>query len=167
LTVPLILLLLSATIGGLVLARLGVPGGLVIGGLIGAAAYQLIRGGGAPVEVPGPLRTAAFLVLGAAIGSTITRDTVSGLRGVLLPAVLAAVLIIGAGVVIALGLRVVGIAPPGDVLATSPGALSAIAAVAAERGTGPAEVALFHTVRVVLVLLSLPLLLTLLPEPGD
>jgi len=28
-------------------------------------------------------------------------------------------------------------------------------------------VALFHTVRVVLVLLSLPLLLTLLPEPGD
>ncbi len=163
---PLILLLLSATAGGLLLARLNVPGGLVVGGLIGAAAYQLVRGG-APVEVPGPLRTAAFLVLGAAIGSTITRDTVSGLRGVLLPAVLAAVLIIGAGVVIALGLRVVGIAPPGDVLATSPGALSAIAAVAAERGTGPAEVALFHTVRVVLVLLSLPLLLTLLPEPGD
>lgn len=161
---PLAFLLASASAVGLLLARLHVPGGLVVGAMIGAAGYSLARGG-AEVAVPGPLRTASFLVLGAAIGSTVTREVLAQLRAVLLPAVLAAVLIIVAGIAIAYLLRAVGLAPAGAVLATSPGALSAITAAAAERGAG-AEVALFHTVRVILVLLSLPGLLALLPDDG-
>lgn len=159
------LLLAAATAAGLLLQRLGVPGGLVIGGMVGAAGYSLVRGG-AEVAVPGPLRAAAFLVLGASIGAPVTREVVMGLRGVLLPAVLAAVLIILAGVGIAYLLLALGLAPPSAVLATSPGALSAVSAAAAERGTGAAEVAIFHTVRVFLVLLSLPGLLALLPDEG-
>ena len=160
-----VVLLAVAAIGGLTFDRLNVPGGLIVGAMLGGAAYSLVRGG-AEVAVPGPLRTGAFLVLGAAIGATVTRATVVGLRNALLPALLSAVLIILAGVGIALFLRAVGLAPPGDVLATSPGALSAITAAAAANGTGAAEVALFHTVRVVLVLLSLPALLALLPGEG-
>lgn len=160
---PLVLLLTSASAVGLLLQRLSVPGGLVVGGMIGAAGFSLLRGG-AEVTVPAPLQTASFLVLGAAIGSTVTRDTLVQLRQALLPALLAAVLIIVAGIGIAYLLRALGLAPAGAVLATSPGALTAITAAAAERGAGPAEVALFHTVRIVLVLLSLPGLLALLPD---
>ena len=159
---PLVLLLLSAAAGGLALHRL--PGGLVVGAMVGSAAYSLLRGG-AQLAFPTPLRTAAFVVLGAAIGSTVTRPLLVALRGSLLPAVLAAVLIILGGVAVAAVLRVLGIAPAGAVLATSPGAISAVSAVAAERDVG-AEVALFHTVRVVLVLLSIPGLLALLPDEG-
>lgn len=161
----LVLLLASASAIGLLLQRLGVPGGLVIGGMLGAAGFSLLRGG-PEVTVPGPLRTASFLVLGAAIGASVTREVVAGLRGVLLPAVLAAVLIILSGVAIAYLLGALGLAPPGAILATSPGALSALVAAAAERGSGAAEVAIFHTVRIVLVLLSLPGLLALLPDDG-
>jgi uncharacterized protein len=161
----LILLLAAATAGGLVLQRLDLPGGLVVGSMVGAAGYSLLQGG-EQVSIPGPLRTAAFLVLGAAIGATVTRATVASLGGILLPAVLSAALIILAGVAIAYLLQTLGVAPPGAVLATSPGALSALSAAAADRGVGAAEVALFHTVRVVLVLLSLPALLTLLPAEG-
>lgn len=159
------LLLVAASVVGLLFARLGVPGGLIVGAMVGAAGCSLLRGG-AEVVLPGTLRTAALIVLGATIGASVTRDTVGELRGVLLPAVLAAGLIILAGVAIAYLLRALGIAPEGAVLATSPGALTSVVAAAAERGTGAAEVALFHTVRVILVLLSLPALLGLLPDTG-
>lgn len=158
----LVWLLAAASAVGLALERLSVPGGLVVGSMIGAAAYTLARGG-PEVVVPAPLQTATFVVLGAVLGATVTRETVVGLRGVLLPAVLAAVLIIVAGVGIAYLLQALGLAPPAAVLATSPGALSAMSAVAAERTSAAAEVAVFHTVRLILVLLSLPALIALLP----
>lgn len=163
-TLGLVLLFAVASATGLLFSRLGVPGGLITGAMIGGAAVNLLRGGSG-LDVPHGVQSAALLVLGAGIGATVTRDTLTSLRAALLPAVLAAVLIIAAGIGIALLLRALGIAPAGDVLATSPGALSALTAAAADRGTGAAEVALFHTVRVVLVLLSLPALYGLLP--GD
>jgi len=157
------LVLLGAAVVGLAFERFGVPGGLIVGAMIGAAAVTLVRGG-PQVVVPTPVRTASFLVLGAAIGSTVTRDTLLSLRAALVPAVLSAVLIIVAGVAIAFLLRALGLAPEGDVLATSPGALSAITAAAAARGLGAPQVALFHTVRLLLVLLTLPAVLSLLRD---
>jgi uncharacterized membrane protein AbrB (regulator of aidB expression) len=59
-----------------------------------------------------------------------------------------------------------GVAPGDDVLATSPGALSAVIAIAVDRGVAPAEVALFHLVRLLMVLATLPLVVLLLPRSG-
>ena len=119
---------------------------------------------GTDIALPAPIRDAAFIVIGAAIGVQLTRSAISNLGPVLVPAVLAGLFIIIAGVGVAYLLRAVGLAPPGDVLATSPGALSVMSAVALEQRTGAVEVALFHLVRVVMVLLSLPLLVRLLPD---
>ena len=129
--------------------------------MIGAALVTLVTG--TDIQMPGPFRDAAFVVIGAAIGVQLTRAAVRTLGPVLVPAVLAGVLIIAAGVAIAYLLRAVGIAPPGDVLATSPGALSVMSAMAVEQNTGAVQVAVFHLVRVVMVILSLPLLVRLLP----
>jgi membrane AbrB-like protein len=162
----LVLLLAAATAVGLTFDRLGVPGGTIVGAMVGAAAVTLLRGG-PEVEIPGWLSTAALVVLGASIGAGVTREVVVSLRASLLPALLAAVLIIAAGVGIAALLGALHIAPPNALLATSPGALTAITATAADHGDGAAQVALFHTVRVVLVLLTLPGLLTFLPAAPD
>lgn len=157
---------LAAALVGALLLRLGsVQGGFVIGAMLGAAAYTLATGGG-PYEPSPVLQDAAFVVLGAVIGAGVTRSVVGDLRRFVVPALLAAALIIAAGIGIALLLRAWGMAPPGDVLATSPGALASVVAVAVERNEGATEVALFHTIRIVLVLTSLPLLVTLLPRPG-
>jgi uncharacterized protein len=159
---PTLLLTLAAgSAGALIAQRLALPGGLILGAMAGAAVVAIVRGGGA-VEVPQPLRAAAFIVIGATIGAEITRPALAALRTVLVPAVLAGALIIVAGVAIAWLLRGVGLAPPGDLLATSPGALSVMSAMAVERGTGTVEVAVFHLVRVVMVILSLPLLVAFL-----
>lgn len=155
----LIAALAGATACALLADRLQVPGGLILGAMVGAAAVTLSTG--TAVTLPSPLRTAAFVVIGAAIGVRMTRDVVASLGPVLLPAALSAVLIIAAGLAIAWLLRSVGIAPPADLLATSPGAFSVMTAMAVEQDTGAVEVALFHLVRIVMVILSLPLLVRL------
>jgi uncharacterized protein len=152
--------LAAAAVGGLIAQRYQVPGGLILGSMIGAAAVTLLTGGA--ISIPRPLQASAFIVIGASIGILITRESLVLLRPVLLPAVLGAVLIIIAGLGISYLLRALGLAPPGDLLATSPGALSVMSSMAVEQGTGVVEVALFHLVRVVLVILSLPLLVHLL-----
>ncbi|WP_370323931.1 AbrB family transcriptional regulator [Euzebya sp.] len=149
--------LVAGAVTGLSLERLHVPGGLIIGSMVGAAAVTLVRGEGELI-LPQPLVSAAFIVLGCAIGVTVTRQVVGQFRQIAVGALLSAVAFILFGLAVAVALRWVGLAPDGVVLATSPGALSVMSAAGAEQGVG-AQVAVFHTVRVVLVILSLPLLI--------
>ena len=158
--------LVAATVGGVLLRLTGLQGGLALGAMIGAAVFMLVRGGAA-VPVPPIAQDAALVVLGAVIGAGVTRAVLDDLRSLLLPAILASVAIILAGVGIALALRWFGAAPADDVLATSPGALSAVIAVAVDRGVAPAEVALFHLVRLLMVLGTLPLVVLLLPKASS
>jgi hypothetical protein len=157
--------LAAALAGGVLLRLTGMQGGLPVGAMVGASLYTVLRGGGA-VPVPPVAQDAALVVLGAVIGAGVTRSLLGDLRQLLLPAVLASVAIILAGIVIALTLRWFGAAPGDDVLATSPGALSAVMGVAIDRGVAPAEVALFHLVRLLMVIATLPLVALLLPRPG-
>jgi len=155
--------LAAATVGGVLLRLTGLQGGLALGAMLGAAVYTLLRGNDV-IEVPPLAQDAALVVLGAVIGAGVTRSVLADLRGLLLPAVIASVAIVLAGIAIALALRWFGAAPADDVLATSPGALSAVIAVAVDRGVAPAEVALFHLVRLLMVLATLPLVALLLPR---
>ena len=156
----LIATLLAAAIGGIAADRAHLPGGLIFGAMLGAAAVTLISGH--KTEIPRPLQDLAFVLIGAALGVLITREALVTVRDVLLPALLSGVLIILAGVAIAFVLRSLGLAPEGDVLATSPGALTVVSSVALDQGVGAVEVSVFHLVRIVLVVTSLPLLATMI-----
>jgi uncharacterized protein len=149
----------AAAVLAVVTDRLGVPGGAILGAMVGAAAVTLVAG--REVDLPPFVQTSALVVIGATIGVQITRQSIAQLAGIIGPAVLAAILIIACGVGIAIALSWVGLAPPEHLLATSPGALSVIAGVAVDRGEAPVEVAIFHLVRVVLVVLTLPVILAI------
>ncbi|MGH3345252.1 MAG: AbrB family transcriptional regulator [Carbonactinosporaceae bacterium] len=158
-TVHLVAALAAAACAGLLAQHWNVPGGAILGAMVGAAAVTLWRN--VEVQVPAAAQTAALIIIGAALGMQLTRPAMLGVLSALGPALLSAVIIIACGVGITLLLRALGIAPAEDLLATSPGALSVIGGIAVERGNGAAEVATFHLVRIVLVVLSLPLLLGL------
>ena len=111
--------LAAATVGGVLLRLTGLQGGLALGAMLGAAVYTLLRGNEG-IEVPPLAQDAALIVLGAVIGAGVTRTVLADLRGLLLPAVIASVAIILAGIAIALALRWFGAAPADDVLATLP-----------------------------------------------
>lgn len=154
-----LLLLVAAAVVGGGLGLLGVPGGVVAGTTAGAAVVAVARPRAWLVDVR--LRQAVLIGIGALVGTRVTPETLTALRAAVVPAVLAAVLLIAAGFALTALLRWRGLAPPGDVLATSPGALEVLTVVAVDRDEGALEVGLFHLVRVLLVVASVPLLVRL------
>lgn len=157
------MLLLSAACAclcGLLLRWARVPTGLILGAIVGAGAFNIAV---VPVEAPTLARNAVFVGVGVMVGSLVTKDVLRQLRPALLPAVSASLLLVAIGLGITFLLRALGVAPSGDVLATSPGAVSVLSAAAAAHGKDAPLVALFHVMRILTIVLSLPLLVQLLP----
>ncbi len=160
---PLAIALLAAAAGAVALERLHVPGGVILGSMAGAAVVTAVAGGG-ELQLPRPVVTVAAIVIGAEVGGSITRQFLAALPRLAVGALLSSSLIIAAGLAIAFLLRQLGVVPDGaSLLSTSPGALTALTALATERGVG-AEVAVFHTARIVLVLATLPIFVRLFPD---
>lgn len=150
---------LLAQVSGRFASRLRIPGlGIIIPMfLVAAVSVTLVE-----VVVEPQVRTVMLVVIGAAIGAQISRDSLRALRSQLFGATIAATTLVLVGIGAGLVLRVLGIAPHGDMLATSAGALSAVLAASAEQDYDTPVIAVFHIVRLTLVLASIPLLVTLM-----
>jgi membrane AbrB-like protein len=158
--IPLLPITIGSALGGLLITRLGI-GALIVGTFLGATLVTVL----VPWQVYRP-KSFSFVVqcgLGWLIGTLVTAETVSSLRASFLGAVISAVLLVIAGFGITLLLRALGIAPAGDVLATSPGGLEVLVSTADEQGVGPIQVVVFHTMRLVVVIIALPWMLEALP----
>lgn len=159
----LILTLVAATGGAALGNRLRIPAGTMVGAMVLAAPVNVVVGG---FHVPAIVRTAIMIGVGLMVGLLVQRDAMRSLRRVALPALLTATGLILSGIAIAQMTTALGVAPDGVVYATAPGALSVLAIAAVEHGGDAPAVVLFHVVRLVLVLLSLPFLVRLLsPQP--
>lgn len=147
----------SGSVASLLAVKLAVPLPTILVAFLGgsAAAIAVPRFSGLPKDLSGFLQYAlAWLV-----GSLVTEEIVAALGGILLAAVLSAVLLIAGGIGVALLLRATGTEPAGEMLATSPGALEILTLIAREHGADPVEIGAYHTMRLIVVMLTLPLLL--------
>lgn len=137
--------------------RLGGQLPIVVNAFVGAGVVALLL----PATTGLPKGAGLFVQSGLAwlIGSLVTRETIATLGPTLVGATLSAVALIGGGLLIALAMRRAGVVVEGDVLATSPGALEVLTLVGAEQGASVVDVGLFHLVRLLFVMLTLPLLL--------
>ena len=154
---PLAVAAVCAIAIGLIAQAVGIPGGLIFGAMLGATAVTLRYGD--PITVPTPIRTAVMIGVGTMIGMRVNRDTLDAVTQAFLPAVGAAAALMIGGILIALALRWMGRSPDGDLLATSPGALEVLVSLAADEDYNTAQVAMFHLVRLLLVVLLLPVIL--------
>lgn len=157
--------LVVAWVAGHALSRLRVPGGLLVGAMVGSAVTTLAWG--RALTLPFPLLAGAFVVIGLSTGVLVTRERLRALAPLVAPALVSAIALILAGGLIALLLHALGIAPPAVILGTSPGGLSVLVAASIEHGEGAAEVALFHTVRLVMVIALIPLILRFFATSDD
>jgi len=146
---------------GAVADRLRIPGGPIFVGLVATAGLSVAVGG---VPSPPSVTFALVVTLAVVLGVRMTKDNLRALRRIAMPSMLAALILLAAGLAVGLLVRALDVAPHGDLLATSPAALSIIGAVAVEHGFDPAGIALFHVVRIMLVILTLPLLLRFLRD---
>lgn len=144
---PVFFTLLAAAAVGLVLNKLRVPGGMMVGAVVGACAINLALGS---TQMPSFFKTAAQIVAGAFIGAGVSRGELGEMRKAFKPA---AIVILGllalnilSGLVIS---KVSSIDLLTALLGTTPGGISDVPIVAAEMGADASKVLVMQLVRFV------------------
>lgn len=152
--------LLLGLLLGLAFHRLGLPGGAVVGAMLGAGLSHALSP--TPSPAPAGLDLLAQLLAGVVVGLAFRRDL---LQGWLLPwAALAALGFLALALLLAFAYaRLLGLSPHALFFALSPGGITGMGPLSRVEGGDAGLVGLFHTVRVFLVFLLVPLLARLLP----
>lgn len=156
----LVLTLLVATIGGTILFKLKVPGGMLVGSALAAAVLSVGFDMG---HMPLGARVVAQLTAGAFIGTTMTRADILRLKTLAKPASV----ILGMHMVsmLSLGTLLYFISPLD--LATAffsaiPGGLTDVPLIAADMGANAPKVAMAQFTRMILVMATFPTLISVI-----
>jgi hypothetical protein len=153
-----LLFTVACSLVGLAVGRLvRLPVAALLGPMVAAAVVDL-TGFGAGLQVPGPVESAAFLVIGLQVGVSFTRESLRTI-GRALP--LALVVILGL-ILASAGLGAVLSAATGasaldGYLATTPGGIAAVLATAKDTGADVTFVLSVQVLRLLVMLLSAPL----------
>ncbi|MGC5628265.1 AbrB family transcriptional regulator [Georgenia sp. Z1344] len=156
--------LAGAAAGAALLDLLGVPAGILLGSVIGAALANRAIPGTSAVTMPRGFRVVGFVLIGCLTGVRLEPHALSVLARIALPVLASVALLLLLNVLLALLLvRRYKVDAMTAVLATAPGGLSEIVAVSMDWGARTSVVVAIHTVRVmVIVLVALPLLVAYL-----
>ncbi|WMT76080.1 AbrB family transcriptional regulator [Bradyrhizobium sp. Ash2021] len=145
--------------GGLLFLWAHLPGGLISGAMIAVGIAALA---GRPLGVPPLLTQSVLLLLGISLGSLVSRQLIQHMGSYPLTIGLLALATFCSTFGSSLYLqRVHGWDQTSAFLAGSPGALSQITILAAERGADVPAIAVVQTMRVIILTAALPLLLSL------
>ncbi len=146
-------------LGGVAFDIMGVPGAYLSGAILACAAFALA--GVRKLTIAQPVRSAALLVLGVVVGTTVTTETLASLPQ--WPVSLAALAIAMAGLVIVLPryfTRVHDIDPSTAKLCAIPGALSVVIALADELDVDERRVAVLQSLRLAILMMMVPLMVS-------
>src|SRR3954452_6754298 len=145
--------------GGLMFLWLNLPGGLISGAMVTVGIAALT---GRPVTMPPILTQTVLVLLGITLGSLVSRQLVQHMSAYPLTIGLLALATFCSTFGSSFYLqRVHGWDQTSAFLAGSPGALSQITILAAEKGADVAAIAVVQTIRVIILTAALPLLLAL------
>lgn len=149
---------LAGATGGYLFHRLGMPAAWMSGALVVATLLALF---GLKVDVPGPIATATFLLLGAVMGTAVTPETLRLMRS--WPVSMAGLAVLVPGIIAGITLylhRVEGMNRHTSFFASIPGALSYVMAMTLASPADTRSVAVIQSVRLLLLMAVLPGLLT-------
>jgi membrane AbrB-like protein len=155
-----------ALAGGGLFALAGLPAAWLAGAMTAVAGTALATR--LPVQVPGPLRALAFVLIGLSMGAGVTPETVQLMRTWPLSMVLLFASVVTVIQICTFYLERVhrwdrSTARFGSI----PGALSAVLAMAAESRADVPHVALAQSIRLVVLVMVMPWLLTLVPDSAS
>jgi uncharacterized protein len=145
--------------GGLLFLWVGFPGGLISGAMFAVGGAALA---GRPMALPPILTQTVLLLLGISLGSLVSRQLIQHISAYPLTIGLLALATFCSTFGSSFYLqRMHGWDQTSALLAGSPGALSQIVILAAEKGADVAGIAMVQTVRVIILTAALPLILAL------
>lgn len=159
-----LLTLLAAIAGGFLFSLLHIPLAWMIGAMFGTAALSWLR----PVKVPPVARPTALIVIGLTFGQTFSGPVLGALLGELPAIIIAAFLSIAAGIAtVPIFTRMAGLDANTGYFSTIPGGVVVMAVLAQRAGAPIQTVTLAQTMRVLVVVLVMPPLLTAFAPRGD
>jgi membrane AbrB-like protein len=147
--------LVIGTAGGLLFLWAHLPGGLISGAMIAVGGAALA---GRPLALPPVITQSVLVLLGISLGALVSRQLIQHMSAYPLTIGLLALATFFSTFGSSLYLqRVHGWDPTSALLAGSPGALSQITILAAEKGADVAGIAVVQTIRVIILTAALPL----------
>ncbi len=157
--------LVFAAIGGLTFGLLGMPAGYLSGSILVVAAAAL---GGRPMRIPAPMMRVMLVLIGISLGAVVTPET---LRGMATYPLSIGVLLVASIVISVVGtvyLRTVhGWDTVTAYLSAVPGGLSQVMALAVELKADVRAVVIVQTIRIVIIAVGFPALLSALGQAGQ
>lgn len=161
---PIVTTLVVAFVVGYALDRLRVPGGMMIGAVIGACLLGI--GTGMP-ELPKTAKTMAQIIAGGFIGAGVSRQELGEMKTIARPAVILLPCLLIINVVAGFFIYLVS---PMDMITAlmccTPGGLSDMPMIAADLGADPAKVLVMQFVRFVMGIALFPSLIRWLTGSG-
>ena len=148
-------------------AAVGVPSAALFAALAVGIAYALLFGDAHPLKPPARVLTFGQVVIGVALGAQLTSETLSAVVGDWLPIAIVTVATLLISVVAGLLLaRATGLDRPTALLGLIAGGASGIVAMSDELGADARLVAFMQYLRVLIVVVTAPLVATVLFGAG-
>src|SRR6056297_100488 len=152
-----LLIVLIGTGGGLLAVRLNLPGGAIVGAMLGTAAAAILIPG--QFVIPQQLSTVIQIVLGITLGLSFDRSTLELFPRILPLAMVSTIILLLLTVIVAWLAQRLGILDFATALfGLSPGGMSGMSLMAGSEGHRVDVVALLHTFRIFTLFLVVPLL---------
>ena len=147
--------LVIGTAGGALFAWLNLPLAWMLGAMVATTVASL---GGARLHVPGPMRSIMVAVIGVLLGASFTPEILHEAREwPLTIGCLALYLGVVVGILFLYFRRIVGLDTPTAYFSAVPGGLSEMVITGAAMGADDRTIALVHSARVLLVVLTIPI----------
>ena len=150
-----------ALLGGFLLYYLKVPAGFMVGSMIAVGVFSM--SGFKIVPLPTQVRTAAYIGIGVLIGQYFTREALMSIIEIY-PVVLllTGLMLLSCAALAVIISRVMGWRLSTCLLATAPGGLITLTAIAEDMDADPLKVSLLHMARLITIKLTLPLVIILI-----
>ncbi len=148
--------LLFAAIGGILGDKIKLPAGALIGAMVAVGAYNIF---GNQAYMPPQFRLGIQILAGAMIGLQINQETLSGLKMLLVPALIMIVSVMAicftAGFLM---YKFTGLDLTTALFASAPGGMTEMSLAADSLGANAPQVALLQLIRLLSVIIILPFL---------
>lgn len=163
-TMSLLMLMLLATLGGMLAFKLHVPGGAFIGAMLACVLYRTFSAHA--VDLPPTLNLAAQVLAGVLVANSFSPQLARTFKPLLPWAVGGAAFYLVVGFVLAKIFTVMGILEPRVAMySLTPGGLMGMSVISASEGAQAGVVVMFHFIRVILVLLAAPAIAHFILKP--
>ncbi len=148
----------NGAVGGLIGAKLKIPGGILVGAMLSVIICKLFMQ--SQWEMPGGLNFATQVLVGVMVASTFHPAMLKTLKLIALPVILSSLMLICAGGLIAVLISRMNLLDSVTAyIATSPGAMTALIPLSMGGSGNPLIVTCFHFFRLLFILFTAPWIL--------